>query len=193
MARHPSPVATGAGSNGVYSHRGGWIDMPVEWEPKETAAVPGQPMEGRLVRLVDYARRRVALRNGAGEMPLIKAASAQTDLRDLLRDDPTLFEALRALADGRREEVSREQVKGLREWGVVTGSGRVRGDLQMVLKASYEGKDGKPSIVGLAEMVMPADAAAARRLLAEEAERLQQLEASIQRRRREKGEGQGRG
>jgi hypothetical protein len=132
--------------------------MPVEWEPKETAAAPDRLREGRVRLEEDYAHRRVPLRNGAGEMAVGKAAAAEAELRTLLKHD--LLPALRALADGRRGEVSREQVKELREWGAVTGSGRVRGDLQMALKASYEEKDGKPSIVAPFDMTNPNDAAA---------------------------------
>jgi hypothetical protein len=188
MARRMAPALTG----GADGDREEWIDMPVKWEPKETAT--GQAREGRLIqRVEDYAHRSVTLRNGAGEMPLIKAAEAQTDLCDLLRDDPALFPALRALADGRREEVSREQVKALREWGVLTVSGRVRSDLQIVLKAAYEEKDGQPSIAGLAEMVMPEDAAVVRRFLDWEKEIEERTDTYLERRRQERNQGQGRG
>jgi hypothetical protein len=193
MARRTSPSIQGAsGLGNAEPDRGEWIDMPVGWE-SDSATATGELREGRLRQEDDYAHRMVPLRNGAGEMVLAKAALAKAELSRLLNYHPALFQALRALAEGRRKDVSREQVQALRKEGVVMGSGRVRGDLQMVWKASYEETaDGRPSIVEPYDTSHPDDAEAVRRFLDEMERGTRKGRALAEQRLREMREGQGR-
>src|SRR5262249_19086721 len=60
-------------------------------------------------------REKVPLKNDAGRLKIGSARCWEDDLRHLLEKDPEHFRALRAIVEGRADEVSKEQLRFLRK------------------------------------------------------------------------------
>jgi hypothetical protein len=186
----PARGDSDGGSGGGGSNPRRLDETAGRWELESGRAASVQSRGEKVQQEAEYPHTRVALRNGAGEMALSKAAHIKARLEGLLRRDPALLQALRALTQDRRQEVSREQLEALRKKNFVMGSGRVPGEIQMVMQASYEEMSGTASIVEPFDAIDPTHAAVVQRYRDEEARAIGRGQAIIESAMQARNEGQ---
>jgi hypothetical protein len=109
----------------------------------------------------------VPLKNGGGQIAIGEARYAQEELRLLMTssevDGPGLVTALHALAEGRRDAVSREQREILQKREFIDRAGEVRPRTKAVILAGYRQTPAGPVITEPLDLSNPAHEAAARR------------------------------
>jgi hypothetical protein len=80
---------------------------------------------------------KMPLKNGGGEMEIGSARAWEEELRILLEREPEHYQALRALVEGRREEVSEQQLHDLLKWGFLARDRTPLPGVQAVIKAAH--------------------------------------------------------
>jgi hypothetical protein len=141
-----------------------WPGMPGECNPGNAADAPAGLREERLGEEEDD-RAILPLKNGAGRMRSIDVRLAQEELRFLLKDDPELFKAFHALAEGRGKEVSQKQRLALRQWQSEVREGGLRpAELKAVILAGYFDTPAGPGISEPFDLSNPEHEAIAERI-----------------------------
>jgi hypothetical protein len=171
-------------------------------KPSTPAAMPGKLTEERLdeERPGDVV---VPLKNGVGRIAIGDARYAQEELRLLMTsaevDGPGLVTALHALAEGRRDAVSREQREILQKRQFIDRAGELRPRIKAVVLAGYRQTPAGPVITEPLDLSNPEHEAAARRDAEEQEARVNRRSgrfriwlADQEVRERRKGEDQGR-
>jgi hypothetical protein len=105
-------------------------------------------------------RLELPLKNGAGQMDVSWARIFQESLRHLLERHPEHFHALRALSEGRNEEVSKEHLRDLKRWDFVLKDGSPNPTFKAVMSAAYRETPDGSAIVDPVEVKTPENAAA---------------------------------
>jgi hypothetical protein len=160
---HRTPLA----GDHIVSARDQGISLPEKGSPESPAMMP-VPQKSKPVPEKNPAMEIVPLKNGAGYMRIASARRAQEDVSFVLREDPKLFTALYALAEGRDGEVSREQRQELMEWETVATGGKLRPDIKAVMLAGYRDTPAGPVMTEPLDLSNPEHAAIVEQLDKEE-------------------------
>lgn len=83
-------------------------------------------------------RQPLPLKNDQGEMPVDWARLLAFKLDELLRSDADQFAALKALVEGRPQDVSKAHERALRKKAFITTAGDLLPNLERVMRASYK-------------------------------------------------------
>jgi hypothetical protein len=109
----------------------------------------------------------VPLMNGGGQISIGQARYAQEELRLLMTstevDGPGLLTALHALAEGRRDAVSREQHEILQKRQFIDRAGEVRTRIKAVILAGYRQTPAGPVMTEPLDLSNPEHEAASER------------------------------
>jgi hypothetical protein len=106
-------------------------------------------------------RAELPLKKDGGRIEMANAHATERELRDLLERDPEHFRALRALVEGRPEEVSREHLRDLRKWAFVMRDGSIRPAVKAIMTAAVRDTPDGPALVYPLDLSNPEDAATA--------------------------------
>jgi hypothetical protein len=123
-------------------------------------------------------RAELPLKRGAGRIEMRAAEEWERELRDLLERDPEHFAALRALVEGRPEEVTREQRRLLRKWDFLGRDLAPLPNVKAVMMAAVRDTPDGTALVFPLDLASPVDAIAHKRA---EDELAQGFDAGMQR------------
>jgi hypothetical protein len=94
----------------------------------------------------DLSDTKMPLKNG-GEMELGCAHSMEEWVRSLLERDPEHYQALRALVEGRHEEVSVQHIRDLHDWGFLVSDRTPIPGVQAIMEAAHRDTPDGPTLV----------------------------------------------
>jgi hypothetical protein len=113
---------------------------------------------------------KLPLKKDIGGVEMAMARFWEKELRGLLETDPEHFQALRALVEGRPAEVSKQQLRFLREELFLAPDHTPLPDVQAVMTAALRDTPDGPAIVDPFDVKRTEDAATLRRAEEEQAE-----------------------
>jgi hypothetical protein len=126
-------------------------------------AATNPPMEGPVhedeKKKKPAYRAELPLKRGAGRIEMRDAQGWERELRDLLEHHPEHFKALRALVEGRPEEVTKEQRRLLRKWDLLGRNLAPLPDVQAVMMAAVRDTPDGTALVFPLDLASPVDAA----------------------------------
>jgi hypothetical protein len=121
--------------------------------------MPEQPREERLKEKEGEHDPRIGptlpLKKGSGQLEMGWARRWEESLRDLLEKTPELFLALKALVEGRAEEVSEQQLSELKDSIYLLPGGSPHPEVKVVMTAACQQTPEGPAIVDSLDVRTP--------------------------------------